>query len=102
MSNQGVELGPVLATDLHNILETPIGDQNHPGAFPFQKPIGGHRGAMEKSVGSRFSQELTTSGQNRLSRVGRCGGYLQSCEDSVRQEEKVREGSPGVHREDGG
>ena len=47
-------------------------------------------------------QELSASGQYGLGRVARAWRVPSGREDSVRQEEEVGEGPPGVHGEDGG
>jgi hypothetical protein len=36
MSHEGIELGSILAPDLQNVFETPVGDEDHPGSLSFQ------------------------------------------------------------------
>jgi hypothetical protein len=100
--HQGIQLGPILTADFHHILEPPIGDEDHAGALPLQEAVGGHGGAMEKTVWPGIVQQLPGSGQHGLRRVPRCGRDLQSSEDTVGQEEEVREGASGIHGKNGG
>ena len=100
MPHQSVELGPVLTTDLDDVLESTVGDQHHPGALPFQEGVGGHRGAVKEEVGVSVVHQLPNSVQDRVRGIRRGGWGLQRLEPAFPKEEQVGEGPPGVHRQD--
>ncbi len=103
VSHESIELGTVLAADLDDVLEAPVGDEDDPGAGPLQEGVGGHRGAVEEEEGlAGPSQELPGSFQDRLRRVCRGGADLQDLQVAAPEEEEVRERAARVHGQDPG
>jgi hypothetical protein len=102
MADQGVQLGPILPTDLENVFETTVGDQDDARALPLQEAVGGDRGPVEKAVRASLSHQLPAPSQHGFGWILRGRRDLQGGENAVSQEEEVGKGTPCVDREDGG
>jgi hypothetical protein len=101
MTHERVELGPVLATDLDDVLEPGIGHQHDARTAALQQSVGGHRRAVEEHEALPVTEDATSTVQDRLGRVGRGGGDLERPDGTVLQQHQIGEGAACVHREDG-
>jgi len=100
VTDQGVELRSILASDLHHVLETGVGDQEDPGPLSLQEAVGGHGGSVKEAIGrGRFPHDLTAALENGVGGVSGGRWHLQGPEASFLEEEEIGERASRVHRE---
>ena len=78
MADQGVQLRPVLSSNLYDILEAGVGDELDPSALSLQKGVGGHgRTVKEQVVAFARAQQRPESLEDGVGWIGGGGGYLE-------------------------
>jgi hypothetical protein len=101
VANQSIKLGPILTTDLEDVLESSVRHENHPGSLPFQEPVGCDGGTVKKSVILQVAQDLTAPLQNGICGILRGRWDLQCGEASIDEEQEVCKGPSSIHGQDG-
>ena len=94
--HQRVELGPVLAPDLDDVLEALVGDEDDARTPALQKCVGGHGGSVKEVEGTIAFQDLPDAVQDRLRGVGRRGRHLERRDPALVEQDQVREGATGI------
>ena len=97
VTHEGVELGPVLSTDLDDVLEALVGDEHHTSAFSLQQRVRRHGRPVQQQECDTLGDHPADAVEDRLGRVVRGGWDLERFDRSVGEKHQVREGATRVH-----
>ncbi len=99
MPHERVELRPVLAADLDDVLEALVGHEDDPGPPALEERVGGDRGSMEEHEVDPALQDLPDALQHGPGGVVGRGGHLQGADRAAPEEHQIGEGAARIHGE---
>ena len=99
--DQRVQLRPVLASDLDDVLESSVRDEHDFGATAFKESVGRNGGSVEESERLACSQDPSDAVENGLSRIVRCRRHLERLDPALVKQYQVGERAACVDGQDG-